>query len=41
MTKAGYRDCWHLHIYGADNQHKFLAHVMGVHGERGVKGHKY
>lgn len=37
VTKAGYRDCWHLHVYGGENQHRFLAHV-GVHGERGVKG---
>ncbi len=36
-TKAGYRDCWHLHIYGGENQHKFLAHV-GVHGKRGLQG---
>ncbi|BBX28432.1 replicative DNA helicase [Mycolicibacterium alvei] len=34
--KVGYRDCWHVLIYGGDNQHRFLAHV-GVHGERGVK----
>ncbi|OLP03346.1 replicative DNA helicase [Mycolicibacterium porcinum] len=34
--KAGYRDCWHVLIYGGDNQHRFLAHV-GVNGERGVK----
>ena len=37
VKKAGYRDCWHLYIYGCDNQQRFLNHV-GVHGERGVKG---
>ncbi|MGW4098547.1 replicative DNA helicase [Mycobacterium sp. NPDC004974] len=34
--KVGYRDCWHVLIYGGDNQQRFLAHV-GVNGERGVK----
>lgn len=34
--KVGYRDCWHVLIYGGENQHRFLAHV-GVNGERGVK----
>ncbi len=34
--KAGYRDCWHVLIYGAANQRRFLT-VVGVHGERGVK----
>ncbi len=34
--KAGYRDCWHVLIYGGDNQQRFLVHV-GVHGERGIK----
>lgn len=34
--KVGYRDCWHVLIYGGDNQHRFLAHV-GVNGERGSK----
>jgi replicative DNA helicase len=29
--KLGYRDCWHLLIYGAENQTRFLRHV-GVHG---------
>jgi replicative DNA helicase len=33
--KLGYRDCWHLYIYGAENQVRFLRHV-GVHGARGV-----
>jgi replicative DNA helicase len=31
VRKAGYRDGWHLYIYGAENQAKFLRHV-GVHG---------
>lgn len=34
--KVSYRDCWHVLIYGGDNQHRFLAHV-GVNGERGIK----
>lgn len=33
--KPGYRDSWHLHIYGAENQVRFLRHV-GVHGGRSV-----
>ncbi|MGY1988944.1 replicative DNA helicase [Mycolicibacterium fortuitum] len=33
--KAGYRDCWHVLIYGAENQRRFLADV-GVHGGRSV-----
>ena len=35
VLKAGYRDCWHLCVYGAENQVKFLSDV-GVHGARGV-----
>src|SRR6201999_3902973 len=31
--KAEYRDVWHLHIYGAENQARFLNHV-GAHGEK-------
>jgi replicative DNA helicase len=31
VRKTGYRDCWHLSIYGAENQTRFLRHV-GVHG---------
>jgi replicative DNA helicase len=31
--KLGYRDSWHLHIYGAENQLRFLRHV-GVHGAK-------
>jgi replicative DNA helicase len=34
--KAGYRDGWHLHIYGVENQLRFVDEI-GVHGERGVK----
>jgi len=33
VRKAGYRDGWHLYIYGAENQAKFLNHV-GAHGEK-------
>jgi replicative DNA helicase len=31
VRKAGYRDGWHLYIYGAENQARFLRHV-GVNG---------
>jgi replicative DNA helicase len=31
--KAGYRDSWHLHIFGAENQRKFLQRV-DVNGEK-------
>ncbi|OBI45400.1 replicative DNA helicase [Mycobacterium sp. E796] len=31
--KLGYRDSWHLHIYGAENQLRFVNHV-GVHGAK-------
>ena len=34
-TKPGYRDCYHLVIYGAENQQRFLEKI-GVHGARGV-----
>jgi replicative DNA helicase len=33
--KAGYRSCYDLYIYGADNQLRFLD-AIGVHGERDV-----
>lgn len=33
--KPGYRDCWHVLIYGAENQKRFLNDI-GVHGARGV-----
>ncbi|WP_433023491.1 replicative DNA helicase [Kribbella sp. CA-294648] len=32
--KTGYRDSYHLHIYGAENQLRFIDEV-GVHGQRG------
>jgi replicative DNA helicase len=35
-TKAGYRSCYQLHIYGADNQLRFLRSI-GVHGERAAQ----
>ncbi|MFG1933450.1 replicative DNA helicase [Mycobacterium sp. NPDC048908] len=31
IQKTGYRDSWHLYIYGAENQARFLRHV-GVNG---------
>lgn len=34
--KAGYRDCWHVLIYGAANQRRFITQV-GAHGARDVK----
>ena len=33
--KAGYRDGWHLYVYGAENQLRFCDEI-GVHGARGV-----
>ena len=36
VRKAGYRDGWHLHVYGAENQLRFCDEI-GVHGERGEK----
>ena len=33
--KAGYRDGWHLYIYGAENQARFLRHV-GVNGMKAI-----
>jgi replicative DNA helicase len=35
VKKAGYRDSWHLHIYGAENQTRFLRHV-GMNGTKAV-----
>lgn len=35
-VRKGYRDSWHLHLYGAENQLLFLDEV-GVHGRRGVR----
>ncbi|MFI1463914.1 replicative DNA helicase [Nocardia carnea] len=37
VRKAGYRDCWHLTVDGAENQTIFLQDI-GVHGARGVAG---
>ncbi|WP_199234722.1 replicative DNA helicase [Kribbella sp. VKM Ac-2568] len=34
--KDGYRDSYHLHIYGAENQLRFCDEI-GVHGLRGLK----
>lgn len=36
VRKAGYRDGWHLHVYGAENQLRFVDEI-GVHGTRGDK----
>ncbi|OBK76828.1 replicative DNA helicase [Mycobacterium sp. 1274761.0] len=33
--KAGYRDCWHLYIYGGENQLRFLRQV-GVNGMKAL-----
>lgn len=35
VTKAGYRDGWHLCLYGAENQVRFL-HVVGAQGAKAV-----
>ncbi len=37
VPKTGYRDSYHLHIYGVDNQQRFLEEI-GVHGARGEVG---
>jgi replicative DNA helicase len=37
VLKPGYRSSWHLYVYGAENQMRFLSEV-GVHGARGVAG---
>ncbi|UAL32134.1 replicative DNA helicase [Nocardioides rotundus] len=39
VRKQGYRDGWHLHVYGAENQLRFCEEV-GVHGARGVKAER-
>ncbi|MBA0123987.1 replicative DNA helicase [Haloechinothrix sp. YIM 98757] len=39
VHKPGYRDGWHLYVYGADNQLRFLEEV-GVHGARGLVAHE-
>lgn len=36
VRKAGYRDGWHLYVYGVENQLRFLDEI-GVHGLRGDK----
>jgi replicative DNA helicase len=36
VSKRGYRDSYHLHIYGVDNQLRFCKEI-GVHGARGKK----
>ncbi len=33
-TKPGYRDSWHLHVTGQENQQRFLEEI-GAHGARG------
>jgi replicative DNA helicase len=33
--KGAYRPCYQLHIYGSENQRRFL-HAVGVHGDRAV-----
>src|SRR6201995_2112977 len=35
VRMAGYRDGWHLYIYGAENQARFLNHV-GVYGVKAI-----
>lgn len=39
VRKAGYRDGWHLYVYGAENQLRFLRHI-GVNGEKAVAARK-
>ena len=36
VRKTGYRDSWHLYVYGADNQLRFCEEV-GAHGARDAK----
>ena len=36
VRKSGYRDGWHLYVYGSENQLRFCDEI-GVHGARGVK----
>lgn len=36
VRKAGYRDSWHLYVYGVENQLRFCDEI-GVHGARGDK----
>ncbi len=39
VRKRGYRDGWQLHIYGVDNQLRFLDEI-GVHGARGEQARR-
>ncbi len=39
VRKVGYRDSWHLYVYGADNQTRFLRHA-GVNGEKWFAAHE-
>ena len=39
VKKDGYRSCYHLLIYGAENQLRFLDDI-GVHGARSVMAHR-
>ena len=39
VRKVGYRDSWHLYIYGADNQTRFLRYI-GVNGEKWFAAHE-
>jgi replicative DNA helicase len=36
VRKTGYRDGWHLYVYGVENQLRFCDEI-GVHGLRGLK----
>jgi replicative DNA helicase len=36
VRRKGYRDGWHLYVYGAENQLRFCDEI-GVHGARGAK----
>jgi len=35
VHKAGYRDCWHLYVHGAENQVRFLS-TVGAQGAKAV-----
>ena len=39
VSKGAYRPCYHLHLYGAENQLRFLEHI-GVHGARDTMANK-
>ena len=39
VSKGTHRPCYHLHLYGAENQLRFLEHV-GVHGARETMANK-